>query len=279
MSLIHDTLPGPLYCYHLPMDSARNNKIQGSNIPATLYGNPSFQNGKVGRSLQLDGEDDYVDGGDQSNACLGDLSLCQHGVTISMWWYFSRLDDYTYFFSTGARGLQFYYFRNQLIVEAQQRSKFWKVTFSNPEVRRWYFVEFTWDDDKGLRLYLDLQEVASDPDYQIRSPDSSVGNLFIGRANTVMGREKYAKGMVDQVDICYGDRIRLINLGYILRGMHFNIPLLFSFILQVEFQNLSKLMNPSKLIPFTQKCQTFSMLFHYFFRHFYPPIFVLDVFW
>ena len=35
--------------------------------------------------IQLDGVNDYIDLGDNSNNCLGNVELCTAGLTLSMW--------------------------------------------------------------------------------------------------------------------------------------------------------------------------------------------------
>ena len=54
--------------------------------------------------------------------------------------------------------------------------------------------------------------------YETREPMDGDRNLFIGRANTDMRREKYANAVYDDFEIWYGDRQSLIDKGYIQRG-------------------------------------------------------------
>ena len=61
--------------------------------------------GKMGKALKLVGKRDFVDFGDQGELCLGNLDLCQHGVTYSLWLQPDKLGEEMYFLSTGNNGV------------------------------------------------------------------------------------------------------------------------------------------------------------------------------
>lgn len=213
-----------LYCFNLPMESARNNQIQDSNMQANIHGNPEFRPGKIGNALNLDGRKDYVEAGDHSNGCLGDLSLCHYGITVSMWLKFGELSENAYYLSTGSQGVELYYRNGKLTAEAQEGKKNWRTSWDFPDTAVWYFIEFTWDSPKGLKMYVNLELVDEEKEYSIRDPQSgNGGTLYLGRANTEMRSERYPNVAIDQVDICFGERDALVETGFIERGTNLEI--------------------------------------------------------
>lgn len=203
------------------MDSIRNNEIENSNIKATTHGNPQIRTGKIMNAVFLDGRKDYIEAGDHSQTCLGDLKQCEFGVTISLWLKFGKLEDNMYFLSTGSQGLELYYKNNELIVEAQEGNKNWRASMRGVDTGAWYFIEFTWEKKEGLKMFVNLEKVADVKSYTVRSPKSGNGGLlFIGRANTNMRVERYPNVAVDQVSICFGRRDHLIDMGFLQRGTH-----------------------------------------------------------
>jgi hypothetical protein len=57
-----------------------------------VFPNFSQVDGKVGNGLLLSGGREYVDLGDVTHTCLGDLDLCQYGFYASLWVMFNRVD-------------------------------------------------------------------------------------------------------------------------------------------------------------------------------------------
>ena len=68
----------------------------------------------------------------QSQSCLGDLSRCLHGLTVSGWFNFKDLEDNMWFLDSGERGVRLYYKDNHLVGEFQQGNRNWKVKFPSP---------------------------------------------------------------------------------------------------------------------------------------------------
>ena len=97
--------------------------LSSDDNPAFLSGFPTLVDGKIDKALEFDGERDYIDGNDQSNSCLGDLSLCKHGLTVSMWIWLRELPDNTYLFSTGYKGMEIFYSDDNLVATAQEGLK------------------------------------------------------------------------------------------------------------------------------------------------------------
>lgn len=200
------------------MDNIRGGQIQSSSLTASVRGSVSQVPGKMGTALALDGSRDYIDGGNQESSCLGDLAVCEHGITIAMWIKFADLTDNMYIASTGNKGFNIFYKNGQLFATVQQGIKNWKTSYSGLNTGQWYFLEVSWEPIRGIKMYLDMKEVASESRYDGMEPEEGSSVLYIGRANTNMRNERYASATIDEVEICYGDRETLITFGFILRG-------------------------------------------------------------
>ena len=211
-------LPGPLYNYDLPMNIFRSDTLMNSNLNVRMSGNPTLEPGKIGNAINLDGRRDYLDAGDQSDTCLGDTSLCVYGIMVSSWIKFNELADNMYLFSSGNKGFKLYYDDGRLVGEVQRGNDNWKTDWSGAQTGRWYFVELAWDPANGIRLFVDQQEVAKSTEKRAKEPREGTSQLYIGRANTQMVRERYANALFDEVQFSYGDRERLEKFGFIARG-------------------------------------------------------------
>lgn len=196
----------------------RGSEFTNTNLKSSAVGRASQITGKIGSAINLGGSRDYIDAGDRSATCLTDLATCKYGLTLAMWINFSELAENTYFFSSGNKGVKIYFRNGELTAEAQQNLKNWQVSWDNPQTGRWYYLEVSWHPEEGLRMFVDLDEVAHSSDSSLRDPEEGNTNVYIGRANTDMRREKYAAAAIDELEMCYGDRERLIKFGFIPRG-------------------------------------------------------------
>lgn len=124
----------------MSMDSPRKLQAIGSNVEATVHGGTTVL-GKIGNALQFNSTNDYIDGGDHANTCLGNLLLCRDGLTVSMWIRLMRQVKGFVFFSTGAKGIEIFYESGELVAVAQMGTRYWQVSWETVAVARWYFVE------------------------------------------------------------------------------------------------------------------------------------------
>lgn len=97
------------------------------------------------------------------------------------------------------------------------------------ESDEWYFLELTWDQDGGLKMYIDLRMVASDSRGFMREPaagqggpdgaDSEQNYLYLGKYGGDMSDKTFGFFTVDDLDIWYATRSKLIELDFIARGL------------------------------------------------------------
>lgn len=143
------------------MDSTDD--VTGSNLETQIRGGPQIVPGKIGNALKFTTGRDYLEGNDVVDVCLGNLSLCHHGLTISMWIMFDSLQEGSYILSTGNHGIQLYYDKGLLLTgEVWDKNKHWKTSWNGARTGRWYFLELSWLQDDWLRLYVDLQPITQD---------------------------------------------------------------------------------------------------------------------
>ena len=71
--------------YSLAIDSQSGGTLTGHNIVATLRNGAFLGTSSGFKYIQLDGINDYIDMGDNSGNCLGNVELCPAGLTLSMW--------------------------------------------------------------------------------------------------------------------------------------------------------------------------------------------------
>ena len=77
------------YSIYISMENFDGTNLQGENIVGTLMSGASqTSSGVKGNALQLD-RNQYVDFGNQSTNCLGDITKCTNTITIAMWFYFN----------------------------------------------------------------------------------------------------------------------------------------------------------------------------------------------
>ena len=95
--------------------------------------------------------------------------------------------------------LQMYVDGNQAVASVQKEKKIWEAKWPAPKPGDWHFLELTWNDGHGLKVYQDLRLVAQQPMADQVSSEEGTSKLFLGRANADMGDKKYLDALVDEV--------------------------------------------------------------------------------
>jgi uncharacterized protein YneR len=115
----------------------------------------------------------------------------------------------------------------KLVATARQGVKNWAVTWAGPEANEWYFVELTWDQEGGLKMFVDLRQVSSDSRGFMRDADQesdqeedgqSEYHIYLGKFGGDMSDKAYGSATIDDLDIWYGERSKLIEIDFITRG-------------------------------------------------------------
>jgi len=215
--------------YLIDMDQMSGNIIPNPDLTVHTHGNPVLVPGKFHSAIRLDGNGQYVDAGDHSKACLGNVQLCRHGLTQSMWIQFRQFRDNMYYMSNG-RGIRVFHRNGKLYVVIETGRQQWEVTVPDLQMDTWYFLDYTWHPEKGLQVFINNRLIGSrrtPAAVQQRLPPETDNLVLIGNANTVDSDDEQtfsANAVIDEVETWYRDRDNLIAFDYILRGQ--SLPLL-----------------------------------------------------
>ena len=201
------------------MDQLVEGQIIVPNLEPKTIGRLPLVSGKIGRAVSLNGRGEHIDLGSFSDTCLGNVTMCKYGFTVSFWISFQRLRDNSYYMASGVTGFAIFSYGNRLYANVHMDDRQWQTSVSGIQKDRWYFLEVTWSEKTGLRMYVN-QELTSEQSQSTheQSRSSFSNNFYIGRANSPMHEEKYGAAIIDEVEIFNADRDRLLFLDYIQRG-------------------------------------------------------------
>ena len=155
--------------------------------------------GYLGKGLHLDGIDDYLDLGFQGNNCLGNVTLCHSGLTISMWLYPTNLTTTKQWYFGSAKpsavGLQLVQEDQVFRARLRSRTQTWLAEYGIRN-RKWVLITVTWYPEGDLQLFIDgcLYEKAL-PTTQ--SYDYHEHNTVIGKSTR--GNGQYAAAIIDEL--------------------------------------------------------------------------------
>lgn len=182
------------------MDSARGDRIDHNKYNVQLVNGARLGPGHLGQAAVLSGRGQYIDLGPHFNSCMGNLDLCLHGLTVSLWLKPTSLRDNMHFLTTPTYSL--FYEDNELHAVFEGRNRTWTVSTPNFHTGTWQRVTLTWHARKGLTLYIN-DEVASissgEPSPPSDQPDSD--RVYLGR-NLVDARLT-AETQVDELQLWY----------------------------------------------------------------------------
>lgn len=209
--------------YLIDMDQISGNIISNPDLTVQTHGHPVLVPGKLRSAIRLDGNGQYVDAGEHSKACLGNVELCRHGLTQSMWIQFREFRNNMYYVSNGG-GVRVFHKDGNLYVMIEFAGKQWEVAVPDLQKDTWYFLEYTWHPERGLKVFVNNRLVGSRENpvtVQQRQPSETGSLVLIGNANTADSDSEQtfsANGIIDEVEMWYRDRDNLIAFDYILRG-------------------------------------------------------------
>ena len=150
-----------------PMEIISDGILQGSE-PGIITGRAGLVNGRHGKALYTNGNDQWVNFGNQRNTCFGNLNACYHGFVMAMWLkvYRHKGSDEYYLCSGGhtvsSMGIAVLMQNSKLLVSARTDSRSWVPQHVDFEILTWYHVTLTWTVSNGLQLYLNALLVAGE---------------------------------------------------------------------------------------------------------------------
>ena len=194
----------------------------------TAYG-PKIVKGKINNAVKLNGEKQVVDFQEHSRSCFGNLDLCHHGVLVAMWFKPENFKNNMYFFSSGRNGITIQNLGNYMKVSAATTTRLWTNGTDVMLPDRWYFLEVSWDPEKGLKIFVNNNLISSDKIPEPRNLTIPYGFLrrstenkfYLGRGNVYMEDGTFGEATYDELEYWYGPRDYLVAFDYIQRGKDF----------------------------------------------------------
>ena len=243
-------------------DSGR--RIEHAQLPISLSGYPQLIPGIVNKALSLNGNQQYIDMGENGDECLGNLDLCKFGLSLFFWLNIDQYDNNMYILSTGTDGVRVYYNQGYIYVTLNNDRKSWRVSVPELAIDTWHFVELSWHPDKGLSFYVDdnLRATTGYRDIPAQLGEDE-RHFYIGRPNPydVQGQSfTYGHMAVDELEIWYSTRDILLAFEYIIRGIQ-NFVVTSAFV-QVVIFCLFVVCVLKDALPFVEDCLGFMCLVH-----------------
>lgn len=205
-----------MYRYYLSMDEIIGRELVVSNVGSEVIGNVQSVSGKIGNALKFNKDGGNVDLADFSASCLGNPALCLHGFLVAFWIRLDELRSHSYYFSSP--GFDIYSVGKNLYADVYAGNRKWEARTYGLESGIWQFVEVTWSESNGLSIYIDLRLATKQAGHSIEPPKKSTNPTFyIGRANYA-NQQEYPYGLIDDVEMIYGERETLLFLDLIQRG-------------------------------------------------------------
>ncbi len=200
----------------VPMEAAQGTRMSHPSLDIRLYDNPRIQKGKIGNGILFSGSGQYMTLGDNTRRCMGNLDLCEHGLTVSMYVKPKRWIENSYIMSSGPYSL--YYKNGRLHAKFSSSTKTWETAIQDVELDTWQKVEMSWDPDRGLEVYLDGEKKASTTTYRTHSASTSTDNMiYVGGPNSVTYGE-FSDVVVDELQVWYANRDHLAAFGLMEPG-------------------------------------------------------------
>ena len=184
--------------YSLNMSDVSGNQVTGYHLEGTFMNGAHSAAGYHGNGLHLDGIDDYLDLGFQGHNCLGNLTLCLNGLTVSMWLYPTNLTTTRqwYFGSAKPSAIGLQLVQENHVFRARLRAKTQKwLALYGIENRKWVLITVTWFPEDLLQLFIDgclYEKVLPKAQYN----GHHMHNTVIGKSTR--GDEQYAAAIIDE---------------------------------------------------------------------------------
>lgn len=175
------------------------------------FGRVQVVHGVVNESVRTNGHDAWLNLGHVINTCLGDPSLCHHGLTVSFWIrYHVTNKPIQYFLGTsgteaGYRGFLVYQdyrrdTKDHVTIKIENSTSLWERTFPVPR-DLWSHVMFTWSSRDGLFVYCNGTFVGRDSESRKTYPINPYFTTFtVGRPNN---KFEFSNASFDEIAVWY----------------------------------------------------------------------------
>lgn len=198
-----------------------------ANLQFTLFGTPSFVSGPTGaKALLLNGNDQFVDMGDQTAQCIGNLDNCKLGLTVKFNLKVIKFSKKMYIFSNGgddrdSYGMAMWYERKRLFLSISTSSQIWTVKTKFTRLNQFTSIRFSWSVQLGIRLYFDGVQVAKREKYYKRKVKNLFKKFYLGCSikrdyfsNIVIEGWDVAEAVTDvvkELDVKFGKSQKIVH--------------------------------------------------------------------
>ena len=198
------------------METQRGNTIVHPNYVINLYGGATLTNGKIGNAVRFTGNGEYLSLGDQHDSCLGNLAKCEHGLTVSFLMNPQRFIENGYFMSSGPYSV--YYKNGKVRAKFSTDDDTWEVATDSIQLNKWQKVELSWDEERGLQMYVDKSLVASSAT-ATPNTDGPISDydVYLGRPNGDSAGY-FSDVIMDELEFWYAYRDHLAAFGLLDEG-------------------------------------------------------------
>lgn len=179
--------------------------------------------GWAGNAIEFQGLGEHVTMGDQSNTCFGNLEKCNNGLTVILYLKFKEMIENGYVMSTGPYSI--YYRNGKTHATFSTPTKTWTVSTDKIKPNQWQRVALSWDDTKGLSMYIDKKQVAATTEFRSHSEKRITDyNVYLGRPNNDITNGVYANVDIDEMEVWYANRDHLLSFGLLDSGKSLKNP-------------------------------------------------------
>ena len=107
---------------------------------------------------------------------------------------------------------------SQVYATFSTSTKTWQLSTDRITENNWHKVELSWNERKGLEMYVDndLAALTSSTQHPPQSPTDHA--VYIGRPTDDHPDGRYSDAIIDELEYWYADRDQLIALGLLGQG-------------------------------------------------------------
>ena len=202
----------------IPFEVQQGFRVLHENFTITLHNGASLVNidDKFGNGLQLKGSREYASLGDQKDSCTGNIEKCSYGLTITFFIKLRNIHKDAYLFSSGTHSIHLK--SGRCYVEFMLPNKTWEVSMNGFEKNRWYRLEVSWDEDKGLQFYVDKRKVAHQIEGRRETHVASDYTIYLGRPSGDDESFNSPDVLIDQMEFWFANRDHVMAFGLLEDG-------------------------------------------------------------
>ena len=209
--------PGNITHFMISMEEKKGDIISHDDLTITAPG-VSLVSGKVGNAVSLSGNGEFVNLGNQRESCMGNVEMCNNGLMITFYVLLNQVVDGAHLLSSGTYSI---FTRDRRIVARfSTPNKTWEVSSGvTVAPSAWHRVEVSWDEDKGLQLYVDKEKAVSTTEFRAHPPPRVTDHfVYVGRPSDDEVSGKYADALIDQLEFWFSNRDHVKAFGLLADG-------------------------------------------------------------